>query len=487
MLSSALLYALAQPDRGFWPASLFCLVPLLVAMGGRSGIARMALCVAMANLTALFGTAGAASQGLEAYFELSPSLAILAWLVLAQLLGTLPMLVFALLAGDPADGEAGPAALRVGLAWVSAELVRSTFLSGMPWFLLAYGVANVPMLAQAASIGGVLLVSGLLASSNAAVARLVVGRGRVASRGLLAGLGVGASLALLGAWVPVAREAPSLPVALVQGPIGADPRRGPAEAAREIARMASASAGAREALLVIWPENAANLPLPWNAELLTELLRAAEIPAPHLVIGAPFGANQGLHTSAVLFSPVREVGARHDKVKLVPFGEYTPWPFSAVDTARETRAGARPVVLEAGALRVGPLICYEILFGDLARSLVTDNANVLANLSNDGWFQHPAALEQHLAAGVYRAIEVRRPVLRATRTGITAAIDARGRVMARLPVGVEGLLETQVEPTTGTTPYAAGGFVFPWAASIAAGVVAFRRRFPSRRGHPPVY
>ena len=99
VLSSAVLYVFAQPDRGIWPASLVCLVPLLLALAGRSPVARVGLCVAMANLTALIGTAGAASDGLGAYFELSPAAAGLGWFGLAQLLASLPMLVFALLAG----------------------------------------------------------------------------------------------------------------------------------------------------------------------------------------------------------------------------------------------------------------------------------------------------------------------------------------------------------------------------------------------------
>jgi apolipoprotein N-acyltransferase len=128
-----------------------------------------------------------------------------------------------------------------------------------------------------------------------------------------------------------------------------------------------------------------------------------------------------------------------------------------------------------------------VLFGGLARSLVDDGANVFANLSNDGWFQHEAALEQHLAAAIYRAIETRRPMLRATRTGITASIDAEGRVLGRLPVDVEGVLKTRVIPGATTSPYVAGGHFFPWVAAVASVALAIRRSFPSHGGDPPVY
>ncbi len=489
VLVSGVLYALAQPDRGIWPAGFVCLVPLFVALSGRSLRARIWICIAMANVAALVGTAGAASEGIAAYFELSPALAVLGWLGLAQLLGSLPMLVFALLAGDPAQGGGG-GALRLAGAWVAAELLRSVFLSGMPWFLLAYGVANLPILAQAASLGGVLLVSGMLVVVNAALARLALEGLGAASPGLLGSLAAVALLALAGALVPGAEPVEAVSVALVQGPSGGAERRGPAEAADEIARLARSSAKAAQAELVIWPENAANVPLPWNASLLRDLLLEAAIPAAHLIVGAPVWPEpEGftLHTSALLLSPAREVLGRHDKVKLVPFGEFTPWPLRPAETSAETRPGKRPQVLDAATLRVGPLICYEVLFGSLSRSLVRDGANVLANLSNDGWFRHAAALEQHLAAGIYRAIETRRPMLRATRTGITASIDERGQILGRLPLHEEGVLETRVSPGRGRTPYVAGGYLFPWVASLAVLALALRRVFPSRPGDPPVY
>ena len=243
VLTSGGLFALAQPDRGFWPASFVCLVPLFSALAGRSLRARVWICVAMANVTALLGTAGAASEGLEAYSELLPVFAILGWLVLAQVLGRLPMLVFALLAGDPGRGNLQVVALRTAAAWVTAELLRSVFLSGMPWFLLAYGVAGVSLLARSASFGGVLLVSALLVTVNAALAGLVRVERRARSMALLACLGGVALVAGAGHLVPGTGSVPDVRVTLVRGPAGLG-SAGPALAADDVARLALASAQA---------------------------------------------------------------------------------------------------------------------------------------------------------------------------------------------------------------------------------------------------
>ena len=175
----------------------------------------------------------------------------------------------------------------------------------------------------------------------------------------------------------------------------------------------------------------------------------------YLLVGSPRveGATRPrLYNSAVLFGPERRIRGSHDKQRLLPFAEYWPWPLDGLDLPGVvTTAGGRPQVLVAGDVRLGAMICYEVVFSELAHALARDGAEILVNLSNDAWFGTTGAIEQHFAAAVFRAIETRRPLLRSTNTGITAAIDAAGRVVARLPPEHAGALEVEVLPSRAST------------------------------------
>jgi len=139
--------------------------------------------------------------------------------------------------------------------------------------------------------------------------------------------------------------------------------------------------------------------------------------------------------------------------------------------------------------RVSPNICYEDLFGEqLAASLVQGGENaptVLVNVSNIGWFGDSVAIDQHLQISRMRALELGRPMIRATNTGATAAIDHTGKVTASLPRLTEGHLEAQVHGRTGLTPYAswAGrhGLLPIWAVCLVVAALSVRLRRRSRR------
>ena len=159
----------------------------------------------------------------------------------------------------------------------------------------------------------------------------------------------------------------------------------------------------------------------------------------------------------------------HDKVHLLPFAEYVPHPFPRPGPGRlETAPGTAPRVLAFGRTGIGPLVCYEVLFAPLARRLALDGAGVLANLSNDAWFGRTGAVEQHLAASMYRAIETRRPLVRATHTGVTGAFDAWGRLVARLRTDEPGALAVDVLPGTGASVYVRVGELPAVGAALAA-------------------
>jgi len=179
--------------------------------------------------------------------------------------------------------------------------------------------------------------------------------------------------------------------------------------------------------------------------------------------------------SAVMLDPSGAPIDRYDKIKLVPFGEFVPPPFGWVN--RITREigdfvpGNRIVVFPIRDHRLSAFICYESAFPDLVRQFARNGAEVLFNLSNDGYFGFSAAREQHLSLVRMRAAENRRWILRATNDGITAAVDPAGRVKERLQPFEELGSVMRYDYVRDQTFYTRFGDWFAWtclALSLAA-------------------
>ncbi|MFC5431046.1 apolipoprotein N-acyltransferase [Paraburkholderia denitrificans] len=180
---------------------------------------------------------------------------------------------------------------------------------------------------------------------------------------------------------------------------------------------------------------------------------------------------------------------RYDKHHLVPFGEFVPWGFRWFVNLMNIPLGdfARGAPVQPPFLvhnqPVAVNICYEDIFGEEIARNVRENAatpGVLINSTNLAWFGDTIALDQHLQIARMRSLETGRPMLRATNTGATAAIDARGRVIARLPTYTAGSLDVRIEGTTGFTPYVRSGNNTVIAVSLL--MLAFGFAFgPARR------
>jgi apolipoprotein N-acyltransferase len=178
------------------------------------------------------------------------------------------------------------------------------------------------------------------------------------------------------------------------------------------------------------------------------------------------------------------ITARYDKIHLVPFGEFIPWGFRwfvammNIPLGDFGRGATDQALLRLGGHAIAFNICYEDLFGDELARHVRAGANILINVSNIAWFGDSHAQEQHLQIARMRSLELARPTLRATNTGVTAAIDHRGRVLERLPGHQFGTLSTQVHAASGLTPFArwANGPAWILALILLAGGAALVRR-----------
>ena len=240
--------------------------------------------------------------------------------------------------------------------------------------------------------------------------------------------------------------------------------------------------------LLIWPEGA----LPNSAgdaksEFISGDFFGHAAPTTDLMLGADDFEHGHTYNAATLFSKHGEQIQTYRKIHLVPFGEYIPlrssFPLFAQVAGRwipgDFDRGSDYTVfrLTNSDVRIAPLICFEDTIGDLARRFVHHGANLLVNVTNDGWFLHSAASHQHLNNAIFRCVETRRPMVRAANTGVTCFVNEFGRVTEVLRddasgTFTEGVLtsEMNVPQDRQFTFYVRHGELF---AQVCAGITLF--------------
>ena len=388
-------------------------------------------------------------------------LAALATLALSSYLALFPALALGLTGWLSQRGASDSLVLLLlPLFWTMSELLRGVLLSGFPWLATGYAQIDGP-LAGYAPLLGVYGVGLAVAISAAALVRLQRVRfsyrpGRNAAVLFIAVPLFGALLGLL-RW-----SAPSgapMSVRLLQGNVSQDMKFDAAQFQATLALYFGLIEQQRADLIVL-PETA--LPIFFNElpdEVITRLHQDADRQHAFLAVGVPVADSASVYTNSVVaFTPDSSHLMRYDKAHLVPFGEFVPLGFHwfvrllHIPLGDFTSGGANPEALLLAGRPVAFNICYEDLFGArIARQAL--HASVLVNASNVAWFGDSLALPEHLQIARMRARETARPMLRATNTGMTAAIDERGTVEAVLPPFTRGALSVSVQPMRGDTPY----------------------------------
>ncbi|MEU1623463.1 apolipoprotein N-acyltransferase [Streptomyces sp. NPDC005722] len=422
-VAAGALPALAFPAPALWWLAYVALVPwMLLARAAPTG-----------RRAALDGWLGGAGFMVAVHHWLIPSLHVFIVLI-ALLLGVLwapwGWLVRRLLGGAPDGRSVVAAVVLVPCAWLLVELVRSWEYLGGPWGLLGASQWQVTPALRLASIGGVWLVSFLVVAVNTALAALLaVPSGRAAAGSVLAAAAVGTTA--VWAWAPVpSRSGESVRVAVVQPGVvdGPQPRFDRGE---ELTRTLAG----RGVDLVVWGESSVGFDLSARPDLADRLAALSrDVGADVLVnVDARRADGLGISKTSVLMGPDGPVGPSYDKMRLVPFGEYVPartvlgWATSVGRAAGEDRIrGDHQVVMDAGAVRLGPLVCFESAFPDMSRHLADDGAQLLVAQSSTSSFQESWAPAQHASLAALRSAESWRPMVHATLTGTSVVNDARG-------------------------------------------------------------
>ncbi len=362
----------------------------------------------------------------------------------------------------------------VAALWIGIERTHAPM--GFPWLALGNAGIDMSVPARLAPFLGVYGLSFVFVMLNAAVALVLLRR----ARRELAWLCVLPLLFLLPE-LPSA-EAPTSAAILVQ-PGLADSNDWDREKTESLHQRlllrsmeAALAPGAPPADLIVWPEMPAPLYIDRDIafrDRLVQLARLARTPVLATVV-AYTPKNEPLN-SAVLVSARGELVDRYDKIQLVPFGEFVPplfgWVNRITSETGDFAPGSRVVVFPLGERKLGAFICYESAFPNLVREFAGGGAEVLVNLSNDGYFGHSAAREQHLKLARMRAMENRRWIVRSTNDGITAAIDPAGRVRERLEPYKEATARARFAYVRETTFYTRHGDWFAWLC-LALGLLS---------------
>lgn len=355
-------------------------------------------------------------------------------------------------------------AVGFGLGLAASDLIRGYIFTGFPWALIGHVWVGTPVAQAVAWVGPVGLS---LLTMTMAVLPVAFQKGRwlgiAISLVLLSGLWGGGTMRL--AQTDPVRD-PLIRVRMVQPNATQSLKWDPLMWDEFMRRQMDATAAPQDAPLnlVIWPETA----VPWLLESSSDLLReitAASDGVP-VALGIQRAEGDRYFNSLVATDGAGSIKAVYDKHHLVPFGEYVPfgdllYDFGITAFAAKAGKGYTPghgaVVLDLGSAgKVLPLICYEAVFPQDLRSAPA-RADWILQITNDGWFGNLAGPYQHLAQARLRAIEQGLPLMRVANTGVTAAIDAKGRVLRSLPLNSVGHFDIAVPAAMPPTFYARTG------------------------------
>lgn len=504
-LASAILLIISFPDFNLWPLAWVALVPLFLAVAKRAEGLRSFLLGLMTGTLFFFGSCYWLTYAMVRYGRIPAWIAYPLLVPGAFVLALFPALCCLLLA-RMISLRGVRALLLAPFFWAALEWARLG-VTGQLWNAVGYSQAYVTPLIQAASWGGVYAVSFLIVTVNACLGYAILKRtSRAALTSLVIILCVAAVILAANSYsashAAAVQANPDVIAVAVQPNVPMEPVEDLAETEALVDRHKDLSRAALQAWesegrvdnhvaaatggnrvkeetpqrvatprLIIWPESPMNFTYGNDAAMRDWVGRFATENHSAILFNslepAPAG---GAYNSAVMVNEEGRKVAQYDKIRLLPFGEYVPLPrwmpgvsLVPVMVGDFTPGTDYPLMTVGRETRVGVFICFESAFPSLAREFADRGADVLINISNDGYLGPTPVMRQHLANAVFRAVENNRPVVRVTNTGISAFITPRGQVIGategfRPDVRVWAINRT----LNGKTFYTRFGDMFVW-------------------------
>ena len=496
VIASALLLILSFPDFDLWPLAWIGLVPFLVVIARPLKAGRALLLGWLWGVVFFYGTCWWLTYPMIHYAHISAWLAYPLLLLPIALVALFPAL-FSLMLSRLIVRSGLAAILLAPVIWVSCEWGRY-LVTGQQWNALGYSQAFHPLLIQSARWGGVYAVSFLLVTTSSAVAFALMRRD---PKGLALSFPpvLFVLMVLAVSMLAGSRGQPDggvLAVVAVQPNVSMDGR---VDSEALLNRHLDLSAqGMRElpddfgsVALVIWPESPMNFSYsrdPHLREIVGNFARRYSGRRPTFVLlnSLESAPNGGETNSAVMINEEGRIVAQYDKIRLMPFGEYVPLPHwlpgasSVRGIVGDFTPGSSYTLMPLGALRAGVFICIEAAHPAIARAFANESADVLINISNDGYLGPTPVMRQHLSNAIFRAAENGRPLIRVTNNGITAFIEPGGQVADSIRAFEPAVHSRYVYWSKGTTFYTRQGDLFVYAcALIALGLIS--ATFTTRR------
>jgi apolipoprotein N-acyltransferase len=484
---AAVLLILAFPDFDLWFLAWLALVPLLLAVEReKDSLVRSFFCGWLFGVVFFFGTCWWLTYAPIHFAGFPPVLAYFLLLCVTAVAGVFPGF-FALIVSTLIGRFGTWAMLAAPFVWVTTEFARY-WITGNNWNAIGYSQAFGAVSGAYAVIGGILMVSFICVAINTGfVFYLTFRRTSV----LIASLGViGLSFLMAGAismgralstfdWDPPVAVAnivavqPNIPMSGFTREKWIELREHQIELAetalRKLPEQQIANSG--EPVTVVLPESPMNYQWEDDTEFQQFISRFAAKNNVNVLFNSaePDKENNKYFNSAVLIGSDGKEISQYDKIYLLPFGESVPAPLESIVPAfvGSYSYGKNYNLVPLGDANAGIMICFESHFGQLSREYVARGADVIIEMTNDGYLGPTPVLRQHLANAVFRAIETNRPVLRVTNVGITAYITERGEVLDATQSYTEDTRVWSVARSDGSqTFYVRYGDWFAWLCTV---------------------
>jgi len=372
--------------------------------------------------------------------------------------------------------------------WTGLEYLRMYLFTGFPWSNLGASQFERLTLIQAADITGVFGVSALLVFCNAALFLLLAallkitwGKNLVSIKTAAAGIVAALLCVAVFQGYGIQRlahvrnqmeKAPKIAVSVVQGNVEQQWKWDPsiAQATAEKYLALSQNTVEEGAQLVIWPETALPFYFMREQELSEIVLDGIVQSSVPFLVGSPavepYKTSRAFYNRVFLVMPDGRVAAHYDKVHLVPWGEYVPlkrWmPFIGKLTHQvgDYSPGRAGKTLAFDGVKIGVLICYEVIFPSLSRAVAKNGANLLVTVTNDAWFGLSSAPYQHFSMAALRSVETKKSLARAANTGISGFVTPDGAILEASELFVEGAFMQSLPLMEGKTFYVRYGDLF---------------------------
>lgn len=502
MIASGVLLLFAFPPYNLWPLTCLGLIPLLwqcwTKEPGRA-----------AALGYVFALALGVTQihwllvVMTVYGQVAWPLAVFALLLLAAIVG-LYVAAFAYITALLKRAGISPL-IAAPIVWTGLEWLRAMALTGFPWLPLGNGLIGGLPLLQSAELWGVHGLSFWVVLINALLARVALGvwqARRMRGREFVA-LGV-AGIIISGGWLwgqarldqvrAQAKDAPKLMCTVVQANISLHDlwqrKLRESNLQRYIGLTKKAAEGiAQRPWLVIWSESSTPFYLMHEAKDTRPVMDTARATHAYIITGTLGSVERGgkYHPTnrSWMIGPDGRSAGWYDKVHLVPFGEYVPleeiffFVRAVAITGDNFIPGKQGDTLDMAGVKLGPLICYESIFPELALAQTRQGAQLLVNQTNDSWYGRTVASAQHMSHLILRSVENRRAAARSANTGISGFILPDGSVTNELGLMTQGIASRELPLMKGLTIYTRTGEILgPVCLVIAliAGAWAWLRK-----------